>query len=112
MTMAVAPGHARIRSDNQPISWFVRMLSGQLHSPVIDATALMAKYDFVVSWSFEENGAPVGSAAGDAAVPAMDPYRPALINAVQSQLGLKLEQKKGYAEVLVVDHIEKAPSSN
>jgi hypothetical protein len=35
-----------------------------------------------------------------------------LINAVQSQLGLKLECKKGQAEVLVVDHMEKAPTGN
>jgi uncharacterized protein (TIGR03435 family) len=28
-TMAVVPGHARIRSDNQTMEWFVKMLSGQ-----------------------------------------------------------------------------------
>jgi uncharacterized protein (TIGR03435 family) len=111
-TMAVVPGHARIRSDSQPLSWFVRMLAGQLHGPVIDATGLSAKYDFLLSWSFGEHDAPVTSAAGETPVAPSDPYRPALISAVQSQLGLKLEQKKGHAEVLVVDHIEKLPSAN
>jgi uncharacterized protein (TIGR03435 family) len=101
MAMAAIPGHARIRSTNQPISWFVRMLTGQLQGPVIDATALTGKYDFQVSWAYEENAnAPP------------NPYRSALIQAVQSQLGLKLEQKKGEAEVLIVDRIQKTPTEN
>src|ERR1041385_5256567 len=99
--LAAIPGHARIRSTNQPISWFVRMLTGQLQGPVIDATALTGKYDFQVSWAYEENAnAPP------------NPYRSALIQAVQSQLGLKLEQKKGEAEVLIVDRIQKTPTEN
>ena len=108
-TMAVIPGHARMRSDGQTMAWFARMLAGQLHGPVIDATGLKAKYDFVVSWSFGENSPP----AGGSLEPAVgEPYLPALISAVQSQLGLKLEEKKGQADVLVVDHMEKAPTAN
>jgi uncharacterized protein (TIGR03435 family) len=104
-TMAVVPGHARMRSDHQTMAWLTRMLTGQLQGPVVDATGLKGKYDFLVSWSFEENNAHDGSAM-------LDPYRPALINALQSQLGLKLEQRKGQAEVLVIDHIEKEPTGN
>ena len=111
--MAVGPGHARLRSDNQTMAWLARMLAGQLQSPVIDATELKAKYDFLVSWSFEENNGPGASAASGAPDSVeLDPYRPALINAVQSQLGLKLEQKKGQAEVLTIDHMEKVPTEN
>jgi uncharacterized protein (TIGR03435 family) len=112
-TMAAVPGHARIRSVNQTMAWFVRMLAGQLQGPVIDATELKAKYDFIVSWAYEENngrGASVASGAPEAVD--LEPYRPALINAVQLQLGLKLEQKKGQTEVLVVDHMEKMPTEN
>jgi uncharacterized protein (TIGR03435 family) len=105
MTMAAIPGHARIGSDNQTMAWLAKMLTGQLQSPVIDATGLTAKYDFLLSWAFEDNSASDGAAA-------LDAYRPALISAVQSQLGLKLGQKKGQVEVLVVDHIEKAPTEN
>jgi uncharacterized protein (TIGR03435 family) len=111
--MAAVPGHARIRSVNQTMAWFVRMLAGQLQGPVIDATELKAKYDFIVSWAYEENngrGASVASGAPEAVD--LEPYRPALINAVQLQLGLKLEQKKGQTEVLVVDHMEKMPTEN
>jgi len=111
-TMAIAPGHARMRSDNQTMAWLARMLAGQLQSPVIDATGLKAKYDFLLSWSFEENNAPGASADAAPATAVLDPYRPALINALRSQLGLKLEQKKGQAEGLVIDHMEKVPTGN
>jgi uncharacterized protein (TIGR03435 family) len=101
-----------LRSDNQPIAWFVEMLSGQLQSPVLDATGLKSKYDFVLSWAFEDRGSASPPSPGGGAVDAPEPMGPALINAVVSQLGLKLEQKKGQAEVLVVDHIEKVPTVN
>ena len=101
-SMAVIPGRARIRSDDQPLSWFVRLLSGQLQGPVIDSTGLTGKYDFTVSCAFSNDGS-------DAAI---EPFRPALIEAVQSQLGLRLERKRGQAGVLVVDHIEKKPVEN
>ena len=99
-TMAAVPGHAAIRSDNQPMGWFAHMLQGQLQDPVVDATGLKAKYDFTLTWAWEEAGATA------------DVYRGEMINAVQAQLGLKLERKKGQAEVLVVDHLEKAPTEN
>jgi uncharacterized protein (TIGR03435 family) len=31
---------------------------------------------------------------------------------VESQLGLKLESKKGMIDILVIDHIEKVPTAN
>jgi uncharacterized protein (TIGR03435 family) len=99
-SMAIVPGHARMQSDNQTMAWFTERLSEQLRSPVTESTGLTGKYDFVVSWAWEEGPAAASAAAAD------------LVNAVQSQLGLKLEWKKGKAEVLVVDHIEKTPTEN
>ena len=104
-TMAIAPGHARIRSENKAIGWFVEMLSGQLQAPVLDVTGLRGNYDFVLSWAFSEKD----SAAG---ADILEAYTPALLTAVETQLGLTLRQKKGSGEVLVVDHMDKVPSEN
>jgi uncharacterized protein (TIGR03435 family) len=41
----------------------------------------------------------------------MEPL-PDLAAALQSQLGLKLQSKKAPVEVLIVDHLEKAPTVN
>lgn len=98
--MGLNSGHGRIKSQNEAIAWFVEILSNQLQMPVSDATGLNRKYDFVVSWTWEEGpGAQTEAIAN-------------LINAVQSQLALKLERKKGQGNVLVVDHIEKTPTAN
>ena len=93
MTMAVIPGHARLRSDNRTMEWFAGMLSNQMGSPVVDATGLHGKYDFVLSWALDDGG-------------------PDLLSALPEQLGLKLEEKKAPVEVLVVDRIEKVPTEN
>ena len=100
--MSLGLGKGRLRSDDQPMSWLVEILSNQMQGPVKDATGLSAKYDYQLSWAWDENS---GSGM-------MDEFRSALIRALQSQLGLKLEQKKGKVEVLVVDHIDKAPTEN
>jgi uncharacterized protein (TIGR03435 family) len=99
--MAAVPGHARLRSDNQSMEWLAEMLSGQTGKPVVDATRLKGRYDFVLSWTIQERSAA-----------AADPDGPDLLSAVQLQLGLKLEEKKRPIEMLVVDHIEKVPSEN
>jgi uncharacterized protein (TIGR03435 family) len=38
--------------------------------------------------------------------------QPPLQKAIQDQLGLRLEAKKGSAGILIVDHLEKSPSEN
>ncbi len=101
VSMAMVSGHARLQSEDRPMAWFAEMLSNQLHASVHDATGLTAKYDFVFSWSWEENAPGAREAA------AAD-----IISQLPAQLGLKLERKKGPVEVLVLDHMEKAPTAN
>lgn len=77
----------------------VQVLSAQMGRPVTDSTGLVGKYDFVLQY--------YGRTEDDHKVDDLDPTPP-LDQAIQDQLGLKLERKKGSTRVLVIDHIEKA----
>ena len=71
---------------------------------VMNSTELPGAYDFTLQWAPDESlKAPV---AGDGA------SGPSIYTALQDQLGLKLESRKGLVEVLVVDHVEKTPTEN
>lgn len=76
------------------------MLSRQLERDVTDNTGLPGKYDFELTWTPDSGACPGG--ASDS---------PSLFTAVQEQLGLRLESKKGPTEIVVIDHIER-PSEN
>jgi len=53
-----------------------------------------------------------GGGGGEPAAGASEPSGPTLEQAVQEQLGLKLERSKGAADFVVVDHMEKTPTEN
>jgi uncharacterized protein (TIGR03435 family) len=92
---------------------------GYIHSPVLDSTGLQGGYDFTLSFS------PAGAAggrgggeggpppAGDSAASASDPNGAiTLFEAIEKQLGLKLEAEKRPVKVLVVDHADQKPIDN
>jgi uncharacterized protein (TIGR03435 family) len=110
-TMAIMNNHARTQGKNEPITWLVSQLAFQLHAPVTDATGLTAKYDIVLSWVFDDNRA-AGANGSTPLAGASEPAGPTLEQAVQAQLGLKLEKKKGPVEVVVVDSAERTPTEN
>lgn len=83
-------------------------LTRDLRQPVSDATGLKGKYDFVMYWALELSERP--SAPGGE-IPVASAPLPTLSEALQ-KLGLKLERKKVPADLLVVDHVEKAPTEN
>jgi uncharacterized protein (TIGR03435 family) len=74
-------------------------LAAQLGTLVNDVTGLTGKYDFIMRWVTN------GRAASD-------DTGPNLFRAVQEQLGLRLESKKGSVDIFVVDHMEKIPAEN
>lgn len=91
-----------------PISTLTLVLSQQGGRFVIDKTQLKGRYDFTLEYERER---PVRPGA-DGTEPVPTPGRlPSVFNALQEQLGLKLESQKGPVEFLVVDHAEK-PSAN
>jgi uncharacterized protein (TIGR03435 family) len=118
-SMAVIDGKARWRATKATTEQIASKLAAQLGQPVTDATGLKAKYDFRLSWSTESLSA--GRVAAIASKPeggsplagiGESEDGPTLLSAIQSQLGLKLERKKGSIEMLVVDHVDKVPTEN
>jgi len=72
-----------------------------------DATGLTGKYDYTIFWSMSAT-----SAAWHGTPITGDTDGPSIFDAVQDQLGLKIEKRKEPVQVLVVDHVEKKPTDN
>jgi uncharacterized protein (TIGR03435 family) len=107
-------GHYRWTAVNLSMLVIVKTLSIHLGRPVADATGLKGKYDIDMTWSIDLAGILEMSGRRDLAgeVPDNGPSGPTLIHAVQDQLGLKLNSKKGPGDIVVVDHVEKVPIEN
>jgi uncharacterized protein (TIGR03435 family) len=91
---------------------FTAQLSLYLESPVVDKTGLKGTYDFRFKF-FVDYPAMPPSGPGDSGQPVIiriDMKTP-IIEAIQKNLGLKLESVKGPVEVTVIDHSER-PSGN
>jgi uncharacterized protein (TIGR03435 family) len=101
VTMAWIKGKARWQNPRCTIQQFANVISGQLSMPVVDATGLKGTYDMTLYWAAESRNPSNDS----------DPA-PTIYRAIQEQLGLKLEPKKGLVDILVVDRAEKQPTEN
>ncbi len=107
-------GRCRLGGERATMQDLVNeLMKSHLRSLVTDDTGLKAKYDFTLTYSRPRIEEPPGDMPEWVANPPELPEPlPDLPGAVQSQLGLKLEAKKGPAEVIVIDHIEKKPTEN
>jgi uncharacterized protein (TIGR03435 family) len=115
MSMLMNPnGLIRIQANDETMEQFASMLTARLGKPVADLTGLEGIYDITLTCDPESMGlAPNKTGAADAASPTPDVEpAPTLMQALQQQLGLKLEQKKGPVDVLAIDHSEKSPIGN
>lgn len=84
------------------------LLTQTLDRRVLDSTGLQAIYDVDLQWTPIEASVP--QRTDEALPPASD--RPGLFQAIQQQLGLKLESVQAPAKVIVVDHVERVPTAN
>ena len=86
-----------------------RVAPGYIYNSVVDGTGLKGSYDFTLSFSSADKILPT---AGDAANSSDPNGAVSVFDAVNKQLGLKLEKTKRPYPVLVIDHIEETPTEN
>jgi uncharacterized protein (TIGR03435 family) len=111
-----------LRGRNKTMKDLAGALAGYLHKPVADATGLEGAYDYTVTFvpETETGSATVLSTAGDSgqaststAVRNDGSASLPLPDALQSQLGLKLQPAKNVpTEVVVLDDAKKEPTEN
>ena len=115
VTSYVVDGAMRLTASKLTIARWAEILGNMLASPVVDQTGLTDRYDFHLEFIHPFTGARRGGAMTQAPVndrSADDHGVPSLIDAVQSQLGLKLEGRKIPWDTLIIDHVEKTPTDN
>lgn len=131
MMMSPAGPRSHMQCKQRTMSDLAEQLSNQLDRPVTDLTGLTAKYDFNLDFAPDENRMPmmmppgggmatVARDGGPGPGPGPDggpkandtPTAPPLPAAIQEQLGLKLDAKKGPVALVVVDKIDKEPTEN
>jgi uncharacterized protein (TIGR03435 family) len=98
-----APGPmilGRIVSNQMSMFSLASLLSRFERQLVVDKTGLPGLFDVNLQWTSDRLGAPATD------------EKPSIYAAVQEQLGLKLEARKGPLDVLVVDSAQRVPSAN
>jgi uncharacterized protein (TIGR03435 family) len=98
------PGH--LQATRIPMQKLCDLFARMTGAPVTDETGLKGVFSFTLDWTPDETqrlAAPDEPAGASGA---------SLFSALQDQLGLKLEGRKGPVEVLVVDRMERAPTEN
>jgi uncharacterized protein (TIGR03435 family) len=98
---------SNVTAQGVPLSNLTAFLARPLGRPVLDKTGLAGNFDFTLKFAMERPG-PDDTLNGQ---PMPNSDLPFLFEAIQQQLGLKLESGKGPVEVLVIDHVER-PSGN
>jgi len=116
---AGADGRMHMRGDGVTMARLTEVLGMVVGRPVVDKTGLAGTYDVMLDFSREgmgpgpkgpappEGGGKATEAPGDS-----NDSGPGIFTALQEQLGLKLESRKGPVDLLVVESVEKAPTRN
>jgi uncharacterized protein (TIGR03435 family) len=87
-------GRIQIEGGDNTVSLLAEQLAETLGRVVVDQTGIAGRYNLALTWAPDDSG------GSPSAVPDSGP---SLFTALQEQLGLKLESRKGPVDVLVVD---------
>jgi uncharacterized protein (TIGR03435 family) len=104
------PGKLTITAKGATVAQLVEFFAKELRSPIVDQTGLTGRFNYFLdinSYFTEEmrkSGGPDGGPPPDAAN--------IVAQAIQAQLGLKLDTRKAPMQMLVIDRVEKVPTEN
>jgi bla regulator protein blaR1 len=99
-------GRATFKATRASVDSIAKALGSITSRPVYDETGLKGYWDFKMEWTPE-----AAAAAPDAIERPVEAAGPTLFTALQEQMGLKLEARKGPVEIVVIDRAER-PSEN
>ncbi len=85
-----------LSGQKMSMSQLADSLSRHVDLPVLNTTGIEGVFNIELKWAPDEDNA----------------NGPSIFTALQEQLGLKLEQRKGPMEFVVVDHAERVPTEN
>jgi uncharacterized protein (TIGR03435 family) len=122
--VAMVNGSMHFEMEKMPLSALAEFLSRFMERPVIDMTELKGNYQVALDLSMDDlrsiaksagvmiPGPGGGGEPGKAPVDsASEPSGSSIFSTIQ-QLGLKLDSRKAPVEMIVIDHLEKAPTEN
>jgi len=97
------PGVGQLIGTEVTAEMLAKVLANQLGRSVQDGTGLKGVFDFKLEWAPETVQPMMAESMRS---------RASLFTAIEEQLGLKLEARKGPVEVVVIDHVENKPTEN
>jgi uncharacterized protein (TIGR03435 family) len=122
--MSVGPnGTMHMEQPKVSMEQLVEVCSRFLDKPVVDETGLKGNYQMVLDLTIDDLRAaaksagvaiPGGPGAGDSKSPgdaASTPGGGGILGSIAA-MGLKIETRKAPIDVIIIDHIEKAPTEN
>jgi len=104
---STGPGVVKLAAVGQTIPQLVSALFQQTDHPIMDMTGLSGKYDYTLTFASRRSNE-LSAMSPD---PRVDDA-PTIFQAVQDQLGLKLEARKMPVDLVIVDSGHKIPVEN
>ncbi len=113
VAMAAPGGRIGIRARNESSEEIATRLSNVVGKPVIDHTGLKETYDYTLFYQITNLTAQPAGPASDITSPIADhPDLPTIFQAIEKQLGLKLQTKKLPVSIFVIDYAIADPTPN
>jgi uncharacterized protein (TIGR03435 family) len=110
-TVALSSGEflrTKLFARHQSMDQLAATIAEYLKRPVVDQTELTEKYDFTLAFESDPRETTERTQPGAA----REDAGPTIFAAVQEQLGLRLEAKRGPVEMVIVDRVDRVPTQN